>query len=102
MKNNFIKQLRQNSTEAESVLWYRLRAKRFFGIKFRRQSPILHYIVDFVSFEHRLVIEVDGGQHDENRLYDERRAVELEELGYQILRFWNNEVLSNLKGVLQS
>ena len=71
-------------------------------IKFRRQQPIGKYIVDFESFEKRITIEPDGGQHSENRLsYNERDRV-LSEDGYTILRFWNNEVLENLDGVLES
>jgi very-short-patch-repair endonuclease len=63
---NFARTLRKNSTEAETILWNRLRAKQIEGTKFRRQQPIENFIVDFVSFENRVVIELDGGQHAEN------------------------------------
>jgi len=71
------------------------------GVKFRRQQPIDDYIVDFVSFENRLVIEVDGGLHDHpaNRFSDERRMAHLRESGFQVIRFWDNEVLTNTEGV---
>ena len=62
---HFKKQLRTNQTDAESVLWYNLRAKRFANFKFRRQEVIKPYIVDFISYEHRLIVELDGGQHNE-------------------------------------
>ena len=73
------------------------------GVKFRRQQPLGSYIVDFVSFERKVVVEVDGGQHNEGeaRKRDEQRAEWLKEKGYQVLRFWNNEVLVNMEGVLE-
>ena len=67
---NNAKTLRTNQTEAEQRLWYRLRAHRFMGLKFKRQKPMGHYIVDFVCVEQRLIIEVDGGQHAEQVAYD--------------------------------
>ena len=88
-------------TEAERRLWYFLRAHRFAGMKFKRQALIGRYIVDFVSFQRRLVIEVDGGQHAENE-DDLRRTRWLEDQGFRIMRFWNNEVLSNTGGVLDA
>jgi very-short-patch-repair endonuclease len=94
------KKLRKNSTHAETVLWNRLRAKQIEGIKFRRQQPIEGIIVDFVSFEKRIVIELDGGQHATGRANDLDRDRFLEKSGYRVLRFWNNEVLENLEGVL--
>jgi very-short-patch-repair endonuclease len=93
------KALRANMTEAERRLWYFLRAHRFKGMKFKRQAMIGRYIVDFVSFQRRLVIEVDGGQHADSEA-DGRRARWLEGQGFRVLRFWNNEVLSNSGGVL--
>ena len=71
--------------------------------KFRRQQPIGPYIVDFVSMEKKLIIEVDGGQHAEGEISvrDEKRAIWLSKEGYRILRFWNNEVLTNIEGVLE-
>jgi very-short-patch-repair endonuclease len=87
-------------TDAERRLWYLLRAHRFKGIKIKRQAPIGSYIVDFVSFERRLIFEVDGGQHADNKL-DRRRTQWLEGEGFRVLRFWNNDVLKNTNGVLE-
>lgn len=96
------KALRTRLTDAERKLWYALRAKRFGNVKFKRQAPIGNYIVDFVSFEHRLIAEVDGGQHNDEGIqkYDAVRSMWLESEGFRVLRFWNNDVLSNLEGVL--
>lgn len=81
------KQLRSDQTEAEQRLWYHLRAHRFQGAKFKRQKPIGPYIVDFVCLERNLVIELDGGQHANQREYDQRRDVWLRGQGFRILRF---------------
>ncbi len=91
--------LRRNMTHAEWTLWLRLRNKQL-GVKFRRQEPIGRYIVDFVCYEKRLVIEVDGGQHAESR-DDLLRDQWLKENGFTVLRFWNHEVLKNIEGVMQ-
>jgi very-short-patch-repair endonuclease len=96
------KELRKNSTEAESILWNRLRSRQIEGIKFRRQQPIEGYIVDFVSFEKRIIIELDGGQHAKEHEKDRIREGILEENGFRILRFWNNEIFENLDGVLET
>jgi len=101
MTRSHAKALRANMTEAERRLWYFLRAHRFSGMKFKRQALIGRYIVDFVSFQRRLVVEVDGGQHAESE-DDLRRTRWLESQGFRILRFWNNEVLSNTGGVLDT
>ena len=93
--------LRQNSTDAERALWNLLRANRLSGRKFRRQAPIGPYIVDFVCYRSQLVIEVDGGQHQEQRQYDDMRTAWLESQGFAVLRFWNNDVLNNPAGVLE-
>jgi len=98
--NKVAKKLRKNQTEAEKELWSELRREQLKGIKFRRQQPIGGYIVDFVTFELNLVIEVDGGQHHENK-EDEDRDEWLEDEGFTVLRFWNNEVLDNIDGVLK-
>ena len=95
------KTLRRNSTDAEAFLWKRLRARQVEGIKFRRQQPIENFIVDFVSFEKRMIIELDGGQHARDRQKDILRDRFLSENGYRVLRFWNNEVLENIDGVLE-
>ena len=94
--------LRNNQTKAEELLWFRLRDSRLDKTKFRRQQPMDNYIVDFICFEKKLVIEVDGGQHNEESTadIDQVRTDWLEGRGYKVLRFWNNEVLGNLDGVL--
>jgi crossover junction endodeoxyribonuclease RuvC len=93
------KELRANATDAERMLWAQLRAKRFEGRKFRRQEPILGYVADFVCHERRLIIELDGGQHSGSER-DQRRDRMLQQAGFHVLRFWNNDVAENLEGVL--
>jgi very-short-patch-repair endonuclease len=93
------KTLRQNQTETEKIIWHHLKAKRFLGCKFKRQFPIGPYFVDFVCVEEKLIIEVDGGQHNENE-QDKIRTAFLERKGYDVVRFWNNEVLENIEGVI--
>ncbi len=87
-------------TEAEEKLWYFLRNHRFLNIKFKRQKRIGFYIVDFAAPQQKLIIEVDGGQHADHQAYDEERTRYLESLGYQVLRFWNHEVLNQTLDVL--
>ncbi len=94
------KQLRKRPTEAETKLWNRLRRKQLDGLRFRRQAPIGPYIVDFFCPTAKLVVELDGGQHATQEAYDERRTQWLEARGYQVRRFWNNDVLENIEGVL--
>lgn len=96
------KALRRNQTEAERILWSKLRNMQLGEVKFRRQQPIGNYVVDFVSFDKKLVIEIDGGQHNEaqTREKDEQRTLWLEGEGFHVVRFWNNDVLLNLEGVL--
>jgi very-short-patch-repair endonuclease len=96
------KKLRSEQTEAEHRLWYYLRAHRFMNMKFKRQKPIGRYIVDFVCHESHLVVEVDGGQHQENADYDQRRDAWLKEQGYIVLRFWNHEVMQQIENVLEA
>ena len=101
---NLLKQakcLRSDQTEAEQRLWYHLRAHRFMDLKFKRQTPMGRYIVDFICHEHRLIVEVDGGQHAERTDYDEQRDAWLGEQGLRVLRFWNHEVMQELDGVLE-
>jgi very-short-patch-repair endonuclease len=93
-----VKQLRVNMTDAERKLWRVLRS-RSIGPKFRRQVPLGPYVVDFACFESKLIVEVDGGQHA-GSVTDARRDRYFGERGYRILRFWNNDVLRNLEGVL--
>ncbi len=89
-------------TDAERLLWSKLRRHQMHGLMFRHQASIGNYIVDFACLTIKLVIEVDGGQHDINKLADERRTKALEARGYRVMRFWNNEVLQNLNGVLEA
>jgi very-short-patch-repair endonuclease len=93
-------QSRINQTEAEKRLWYRFRNQQIAGAKFRWQAPIGRYIVDFACFERQMVIELDGGQHAPQDLYDDRRGDWLDAEGFLVLRFWNNVVLENTEGVL--
>jgi adenine-specific DNA-methyltransferase len=92
--------LRRNMTDAEQSFWRRVRDRRFGGLKFRRQAPIGSYIADFLCFERKLIVELDGGQHVEKSAYDENRTHFLEKQGYQVIRFWDNDVLKNMDGVL--
>ncbi|MDB5501283.1 MAG: (cytosine-5-)-methyltransferase [Tardiphaga sp.] len=101
MTRNNAKVLRTNMTDAERRLWYLLRAHRFAGFKFKRQIPIGRYIVDFVCRAERLIIEVDGGQHADSSQSDRTRDLWLEDQGFRVLRFWNNEVQNNTDGVLE-
>ena len=94
------RELRRNSTDAERVLWRLLRARDTTAHKFRRQAPIGRYIVDFVCFDQKIVIEVDGGQHQLRIQSDRARTEWLESQGSQVLRFWNNEVMTNEDGVM--
>ena len=94
------RRLRRDSTDAERKLWYRLRARSIDGAKFVRQDPIGRYVVDFICREQRLIIELDGGQHATDPR-DAERTEWLTKRGYRVLRFWNNEVLANLDGVLE-
>ena len=100
----YAKELRIRSTDAERLLWRHLRAKRMDGLKFRRQHPMGKYIVDFVCLEEKIVIELDGGQHTEPaaEAYDGLRDNRLEKQGYRVLRFWDNDVLLNIQGILEA
>ncbi len=92
--------LRRESTDAEKCFWNGVRNRQMAGAKFRRQWPIGNYIADFVCLEAKLVVEIDGGQHSENAR-DEVRTAWLNGQGYRVVRFWNNDVLSNIEGVLE-
>lgn len=99
----FVRRLRRQPTDAERLLWSKLRARRLLGLKFCRQVPLGPYVADFVCFERRLVVELDGGQHAEGpqRARDERRTRWLEAQGFRVLRFWDHEVLRETEGVLE-
>jgi len=94
------KKLRINSTDTEKYLWKYLRGRQLEGFKFRRQHNIGKYIVDFVNLERKIIIELDGGQHLENKK-DKLRDGWLKEQGYKVLRFWDNEVLTNVESVME-
>lgn len=99
---NYSKELRKQMTDEENILWYYLRNKQLAGYKFRRQEAIDKYIVDFVCYEKKIIIELDGGQHNEdsNIKKDKFRQQYFENQGFRILRFWNNEISENIEGVL--
>ena len=99
-KKEIAQKLRNSSTDTEKYLWKYLRGRQLEGFKFRRQHPIGKYIVDFINLERKIIIEFDGGQHLENKK-DKLRDRWLKEQGYEVLRFWDNEVLTNIEGVLE-
>ncbi len=99
-KRAFAKSLRANATDAEIMLWKLLRSRRLASMKFRRQVPIGPWIVDFFSFEQRLIVEADGSQHADSD-NDKRRDHNLSERGFRILRFWNNDILLRSQSVLE-
>jgi len=98
---NIARNLRKSFTDAERHLWRYLRRNQLEGFKFRRQQPIGRFIVDFVNFDRRIVIEVDGGQHAIESARDRKRDACLKEEGFELLRFWDNDVLKNIEGVLE-
>jgi very-short-patch-repair endonuclease len=97
----FAKVLRTSQTDAELKIWQALRAGRLTNYKFKRQVPIANFIVDFVCFEHKLIVEIDGGQHMRNS-EDVLRDAKLIKMSFRVLRFWNNDVMQNLEGVLMT
>lgn len=102
-KYNTARMLRKNSTIHEKRLWNLFKNRQFHNLRFKRQVPIGNYIADFVCPEIKLVIEIDGGQHNEpnNIEYDKQRTSFLENNGYKVLRFWNNDIYTNINGVLE-
>ena len=95
-----VRELRRSATESEKRLWSELRNRRLQGFKFRRQMWIGSFIADFCCMEAKLVVEVDGSQHQQRTERDRLRAAALAKEGYRVLRFWNNEVMEELEGVL--
>jgi very-short-patch-repair endonuclease len=93
--------LRGTPTDAELKLWQRIRKKQLHGHRFRRQVPLGSYVVDFACIERALIVEVDGGQHGWRQESDDKRTAWLEAHGWRVVRFWNNEVLQNIEGVLE-
>ena len=99
LSNRLQRTLRNEMTDAEKALWKVLRCRQVSGFKFLRQHPFGDYILDFVCFENKLVIDVDGGQHGEGTEYDEIHTQNLLTAGFRVLRFWNNEVLQEMEAV---
>ena len=93
--------LRKGSTDAERLLWSRVRRKRLGGATFRRQHPIGWYIVDLVCYKARLIVEIDGGQHSLQIERDTERTSYLQSRGFEVVRFWNNEVLQQIDVVVE-
>ncbi len=96
----FCKALRQNSTDVEKILWYFLRNRNLLNCKFRRQHLIGNYIVDFICIDIKLIIELDGGQHNLRQQYDNNRTNFLNQQGFKVLRYWNNELTMQLESVM--
>jgi very-short-patch-repair endonuclease len=98
------RELRRTLTPSERNLWYALRGKQLYGLRFRRRHPLPPYILDFYCHEKRLVVELDGGQHNEvmRTAYDLERTAWLQARGLRVIRFWNHEVDTNLAGVLEA
>ncbi len=94
------RRLRRDATNAEALLWSRLRNRQLNGAKFRRQVPIGAYIADFLCAGARLIVELDGGQHSVET--DAARTAFLEKAGFRVIRFWNHDVLGNIDGVLET
>ena len=101
-KTQFAKELRQNPTNAEKLFWWHVSNRQFQGAKFKRQVPMGNYIVDFVCHDMKVIVELDGGQHALQEQQDRMRTNELQNQGYQVIRYWNNDVLSNIEGVMKN
>ena len=97
-----VRSLRKNQTPQEIILWSRLRDRNLKNLKFRRQYPIGKYIVDFICLEKKIIIELDGWQHktEDSKKHDKERSKFLRQQGYEVVRFWNNEVNRNIEGVI--
>ncbi|MFL5314475.1 MAG: endonuclease domain-containing protein [Microvirga sp.] len=100
-QRRFGRHLRRHATTAEDKLWQALRGRRLAGLKWRRQAPVLAYTVDFLCVSAKLIVELDGTQHAIEAEYDARRAEELERIGFQVIRFTNEEVLGDIDRVLE-
>ena len=103
MKIHITKILRQNQTSQEKRLWLVLRSSQLNSLKFRRQFKIGRYVVDFCCLSKKIVIEIDGGQHNENdlKIRDQERQKYIESQGYKVLRFWNNEIDNHIEAVVE-
>ena len=96
------RQLRKNPTDAERLLWNHIRRRQLGGYRFRRQHPIGPYIADFLCFERRLIVEIDGSQHYKQTDYDSRRTAWLESQSFTVIRFWDNQVLREIESVKEA
>ena len=101
-RRKFARFQRSAATSAEAILWDRLRARRFLGLKFRRQVPLLSYTVDLLCVDLKLIIEIDGTQHALHHVYDFERTKHIESQGYRVIRFSNEQVLNDLQAVLDA
>jgi len=97
----FARQLRKSETDAERKIWQQLRSRILSEAKFRRQHPVGPYVVDFICINEKLIIKLDGSQHQQQQDYDAARTAFLEQAGYRVLRFWDNDVLVNTESVMQ-
>ena len=105
MKSNVpkevVRKLRRKSTDAEIRLWAHLRSRRFQDVKFRRQHPIGPYVVDFCSVKAKMIVELDGGQHSAEQERDAKRTAYLNDQGFDVMRFWDHDVLNQTEAVLE-
>lgn len=98
---SFARKLRSEQTKAEYLFWEAARSRRFHGLKFKRQVPIGNYIADFVCEHEKLIVELDGGQHDVETQKDDERTQALQNHGYRVVRYWNDDVIKNMDYVLE-
>lgn len=98
INREYARAMRADATKAENMLWQALRRSQLEGMKFKRQVPLDGFIVDFICFEHRLIVEVDGGQHAESE-EDRKRDAHFAASGFRTMRFWNEDIEKNLDGV---
>ena len=94
--------LRKTQTDVEAMMWRLLRSRELAGCKFRRQHPVVGYIADFICLDRKVIVELDGGQHDGNVQYDQARTHRLNEAGFRVLRFWNHQVIESREAVLEA
>ncbi len=96
------RELRNNPTPHETLLWLQLKGSRLAGLKFTRQLPIAGYKADFACRSHKIVVELDGSQHADAGAYDAARTHAIEQAGYRVIRFWNSDLTANMEGVLET
>lgn len=99
---NIARRLRKSETDAERKIWQQLRTRNLNGAKFRRQHPVGPYIVDFICINEKLIIELDGSQHQQDQDYDTKRTAFLKQAGFRVIRFWDNDVLLNTECVMEA